>query len=402
MGEQKERRPVEQFLQELITVGVQERASDIHIEPVGKGYWVRYRVDGILRPMGMTLPQDVGRSIVAAIKAKADLDLAESRLPQDGRFSGNFDGVPLDLRVSTLPTPLGEKVVLRLLPKEAPIKEIEQLGMEEDTLKVWSRLIRSPQGMLLVVGPTGSGKTTTLYASLRRISSTSVNIVTVEDPIEYRLPLVTQTQVHPEIGLTFANLLKHILRQDPDIIMVGEIRDEETASIAFRASLTGHLVLSTLHTQDSIEAVTRLLDLRVERYLIGACLLGVLAQRLVRTVCPFCSSEFEPTLEEREIIKSLTGEEVDESWVFRRGKGCRKCGQTGYYGRTGVFELLVFSGAVKEAFFSGANQWELREVAKRQGMRNMVEDALLKVKKGQTTVGEVLRVVASVLGGEAL
>lgn len=393
-----EGRPVERFLQELITVAVKERASDLHLEPTERGYWVRFRVDGLLRMTGTSLPPEIGRSVVAALKAKADLDLAESRLPQDGRFSGVFDGTPLDIRVSTLPTPLGEKVVLRLLPKEAPLQDLSQLGMDEATLKVWQRLIHSPQGMVLVVGPTGSGKTTTLYASLRKISKVTVNIVTVEDPIEYRLPLVTQTQVHPEIGLTFASLLRHILRQDPDIIMVGEIRDEETASIAFRAALTGHLVLSTLHTQDSVEAVTRLLDLNVERYLVGACLLGVLAQRLVRTVCPFCAQETEPSPEEVAFIKAVTGKEPDESWKFKRGKRCTKCGQTAYLGRTGVFELLLFSGAVKEAFFSGATQWELRKVAKEQGMKTMMENALEKVRKGVTTVGEIWRVIGK--GGE--
>jgi len=397
---EKEPRPVEQFVYELITVGVKERASDIHIEPFNNGYLVRYRIDGLLRPMGISLPLDLGRRLVGAIKAMADMDLAESRFPQDGRFSGNFDGVPLDLRVSTLPTPLGEKVVLRLLPKEAPIKELNQLGMEEDTLASWKKLIKSPQGMILVVGPTGSGKTTTLYASLRSISSPSVNIVTVEDPIEYRLPMVTQTQVHPEIGLTFSLLLKHILRQDPDIIFVGEIRDEETASIAFRAALTGHLVFSTLHTQDSFEAVTRLLDLGVERYLVGACLLGVLAQRLVRTVCPFCSIPASPLPEEVAAVKAVMGKEPEGDWKFVRGRGCTKCGQTGYLGRTGIFELLVFSKDVKEAFFSGANQWELRKVAKEKGMRTMVEDGMLKVKEGKTTVGEVLRVTSTLMEGE--
>jgi len=397
---QERQRPVEQFLFELITVGVKERASDIHLEPFQNGYLVRYRIDGLLRLMGLSLPLELGRRLVAAIKAMAEMDLAESRLPQDGRFSGTFDGVPLDLRVSTLPTPFGEKVVLRLLPKEAPIKELSQLGMDEETLRKWKGLIKSPQGMLLVVGPTGSGKTTTLYASLRAILNPSFSIVTVEDPIEYRLPMVIQTQVHPEIGLTFSVLLRHILRQDPDIIFIGEIRDEETASMAFRAALTGHLVFSTLHTQDSVEAITRLLDLGVERYLVGACLLGVLAQRLVRTVCPFCSSPFPPLPEEREFIKKVMGKEAEGDWTFLRGKGCGKCGQTGYLGRTGIFELLVFSGEVKEAFFSGASSWEIRKVAKEKGMRTMVEEGLLKVKEGKTTVGEVMRVAASLLEGE--
>jgi len=390
-----EPRPAEQFLSELIAVGIRERASDLHLEPVDGGYWVRYRIDGLLRWMGGKMPMEVGRRLVAAIKAKAELDLAESRLPQDGRISGVFDGVPLDLRVSTLPTPLGEKVVIRFLPKEAPIKELSQLGMGEETLQKWRELIKSPQGLLLVVGPTGSGETTTLYASLRAISNLSVNIVTVEDPIEYRLPMVTQTQVHPEIGLTFSVLLRHILRQDPDILFVGEVRDEETAQMAFRAALTGHLVFSTLHTQDAVEAITRLLDLGVPRYLVGGCLLGVLAQRLVRTVCPFCAEPVTPFPEEVAAIVALTGQKPDESWQFRRGRGCRQCGQTGYRGRTGVFELLVFTEGVKEVFFSGANQWELRKVAKAEGMRTLGEAGIEKVRTGQTTVGEVMRVLGS-------
>ncbi len=392
-------RPVGQFLQELLASAVQERATDIHIEPFERGYMVRFRVDGVLRLTGLSLPQPVGRGVVGAIKAMANMDLAESRLPQDGRFSGTYDGTPLDIRVSTLPTPYGEKVVLRLLPKEAPIKELSQLGMEEDTLSNWSELLKTPSGLLLVVGPTGSGKTTTLYASLRKITTAAVNVVTVEDPIEYRLPLVNQTQVHPEIGLTFATLLRHILRQDPDIIFVGEIRDEETASIAFRAALTGHLVLSTLHTQDAVEAVTRLLDLGVERFLVAACLLGVLAQRLVRLVCPSCSERVSPFPEEAALVKAWTGREPGEDWEWRRGKGCQKCRFTSYWGRTGVFELLVFQGEIKEAFLKGADSLSLRKIAIRQGMRPLVEDALLKVKRGKTTIGEVMRVVASLRGG---
>ncbi len=394
-----EERPVGQFVHELLSFAVQERATDIHIEPSERGYWVRYRVDGVLRLTGLSLPFPVGRGVVASIKGMAEMDLAESRLPQDGRFSGAYDGVPLDVRVSTLPTPLGEKVVLRLLPKEAPMKELNQLGMEEDTLKAWTELLKSPSGLLLVVGPTGSGKTTTLYASLRKVATASVNVVTVEDPIEYRLPFVTQTQVHPEIGLTFATLLRHILRQDPDIIFIGEIRDEETASIAFRAALTGHLVFSTLHTQDAAEAITRLLDLGVERFLVSACLLGVLAQRLVRLVCPFCSEGVAPFDEEKSLVKAWMGKEPDESWKWLRGKGCQKCGFTSYRGRTGVFELLVFEKTVKEAFLEGASSLSLRKLAKGLGMRSLIEDALWKVKKGQTTVGEALRVVASLRVG---
>lgn len=383
--------PAVTFVKRLISIGVRERASDIHIEPQEDGAYIRYRIDGVLRPPGKPIPSALGRGVISAIKVMAEMDVAETRLPQDGRIQGVFDGHALDIRVATLPTPYGEKVAMRLLDKSVSLLELEQLGFDNDVGVKFEELVTRPQGMVLVVGPTGSGKTTTLYAALNRIKSPQMHIVTVEDPIEYRIKGITQTQVQPEIGLTFATQLRAILRQDPDVILIGEIRDSETAQIAFRAALTGHLVLSTLHTLDAPSAVIRLLDMGIERYLISGCLSGVLAQRLVRMVCPRCRKRYEPSKEEL-FSANLRWEDVRD-WKFYRGAGCNYCGGSGYRGRTGIFELLIMKGELQEAVHSGATGQELKRIAMDSGMRTLREDALSKVKAGITTLEEMNRIV---------
>jgi len=354
--------PIIRMLNALLTQAARDGASDIHIEPYERTSSVRFRVDGTLREV-VQPNRALHAALISRLKIMADLDIAEKRLPQDGRISLRIGTRAVDVRVSTLPSAHGERAVLRLLDKSESQLSLESVGMQGDVLKRFEHLVTQPHGIILVTGPTGSGKTTTLYAALQRLDAGSNNIMTVEDPIEYELPGVGQTQVNAKIDLTFAKALRAILRQDPDIIMIGEIRDFETAQIAIQASLTGHLVLATLHTNDAASAVNRLIDMGVEPFLLSSSLLGVLAQRLVRKVCTHC-----------------------------RGAGCGECGQTGYAGRTGVFELLVTDDTIRAQIHNRASEAEIRAAARAAGMTLMREDGERLVQAGITSREELVRV----------
>jgi type IV pilus assembly protein PilB len=386
--------PVVRIVEDMVSRAANQRASDIHIEPRADNFLVRFRIDGLLQSI-VQLPIDMHRSVVSRVKILGGIDISETRLPQDGRFATIVDDRPIDLRVSTLPTYWGEKVVLRLLDKSAAFVSLSQLGMLPEMMKQYDVLLQSKQGMLLVTGPTGSGKSTTLYASLHKVKDDTLNITTVEDPIEYEVEGVNQTQVHPRIDLTFARCLRHILRQDPDIILVGEVRDYETAEMAFRAALTGHLVLSTLHTNDAPSAATRLIDMDVQPYLIASCVIGVLAQRLVRRICPRCKEQCDPTPTEVEELR-LTPEQAGRI-QFYRGRGCEQCRNTGHYGRVGLYELMAMTNDVRDLIVKRANAAELRQAAVRGGMRTLRFDGLSKINAGITSASEVIRVM---LAGE--
>ncbi|GAA4343920.1 type II secretion system ATPase GspE [Pigmentiphaga soli] len=367
--------PVIRMINALFTQAARDGASDIHIEPFETHSVVRYRVDGTLRDV-VSPRKALHAALISRIKIMANLDISEKRLPQDGRIALRVGGRPIDVRVSTLPTGHGERAVLRLLDKEAGRLELGRLGMDPTLLAELDRLIRQPHGIVLVTGPTGSGKTTTLYAALGRLDASTTNILTVEDPIEYDLPGISQTQVNAKINMSFALALRAILRQDPDVIMIGEIRDLETAQIAVQASLTGHLVLATLHTNDSVSAVTRLTDMGVEPFLLSSSLLGVVAQRLVRRLCPDCKRpETEP-----------------DGRVVYRPVGCPSCSHTGYAGRTGIHELYVIDDTQRRLIHEGVGEQALREAAAAAGMRTMREDGERWVASGITSPEEVLRV----------
>jgi general secretion pathway protein E len=362
--------PVIRMINALLTQALRDGASDIHIEPFEQTSVVRFRVDGSLRDV-VRPRKAIHGSLISRIKIMAQLDIAEKRLPQDGRITLRIGGKPVDVRVSTLPTGHGERAVLRLLDKEAGRLDLQHLGMGADMLPQFDRLIKQPHGIVLVTGPTGSGKTTTLYAALSLLNATTTNIMTVEDPIEYDLAGVGQTQVNARIDMTFAKALRAILRQDPDVIMIGEIRDLETAQIAVQASLTGHLVLATLHTNDAAAAVTRLLDMGIEPFLLSSSLLGVLAQRLVRKLCGSCKT-FDGT-----------------HW---QAVGCEHCGHTGYQGRVGVYELLETTEQIRAQIHNRASEAEVKAAAVRGGMRTMREDGERWLRDGTTTPAEMLRV----------
>jgi type IV pilus assembly protein PilB len=379
-----------EIVRAILREAIRLRASDIHIEPRSDYVQVRYRIDGRLTTH-TTLPSDMLRYVVSRIKILADCDISETRLPQDGRFATTIDDRVIDLRVSTLPTFWGEKVVLRILDRSNTLVSLSQLGFAPETLREFEKLIRSPQGMLLVTGPTGSGKSTTLYAALHAINDETRNITTVEDPIEYEVEGVNQTQVHPRIDLTFARALRHILRQDPDVILVGEIRDLETAEMAFRASLTGHLVLTTLHTNDAPSAATRLIDTGVQPYIVASSLIGVLAQRLVRRICTRCRETCEPSPVELERL-ALTPEQAKKI-QFHRGRGCPRCRNTGYSGRIALYELMTMSPELREAISSNQNASILRQIAIRKGMRTLKMDGLAKIHQGVTSAAEVISVM---------
>jgi general secretion pathway protein E len=362
--------PVIRMINALLTQSLREGASDIHIEPFEQTSVVRFRIDGSLRDV-VRPRKAIHASLISRIKIMSQLDIAEKRLPQDGRITLRIGGKPVDVRVSTLPTGHGERAVLRLLDKEAGRLDLSHLGMSGAMLPQFDRQINQPHGIVLVTGPTGSGKTTTLYAALSRLNATTTNILTVEDPIEYDLIGVGQTQVNARIDMTFAKALRAILRQDPDVIMIGEIRDLETAQIAVQASLTGHLVLATLHTNDAAAAVTRLLDMGIEPFLLSSSLLGVMAQRLVRKLCPHC--------------KRSDG----EHW---HAVGCERCGQTGYHGRVGVYELLETTDQIRAQIHNRASEAEIRDLAQKSGMKTMREDGERWLRDGTTTQAELLRV----------
>jgi general secretion pathway protein E len=380
--------PVIRMINALLLQALRERASDLHFEPYDARSVVRFRVDGVLRDI-IEPPRALHAALVSRLKIMASLDIAEKRLPQDGRIALKLGDKQVDVRMSTLPTGAGERVVLRLLDKDAARLDLTALGMSESTRDMIDRLIREPHGIVLVTGPTGSGKTTTLYAALSRLPRGSVNMMTVEDPIEYALDGVAQTQVNAHIDLDFARALRAILRQDPDIIMIGEIRDLETAQIAVQASLTGHLVLATLHTNDAASAVTRLADMGVEPYLLASSLLGVLAQRLVRTLCPVCRVAHAPSPGESKLNAALGLPPDQPVWTT---PGCDACNYTGHRGRTGVYELLPVDDAIRRDIHDGAGELALREAALRGGMRSLRADGARWIAEGHTSLAELLRV----------
>jgi type IV pilus assembly protein PilB len=384
-----ERTPAVRLVSAILSAAATKKASDIHIEPQALGTVVRVRVDGVLREL-THIPVELQNALVSRIKILADLDIAERRVPQDGRFLVQIGGKNLDLRVSTLPTHYGEKVVMRLLDPASTRVTLADLGFTEENARVLQNVLSQPQGMVLVTGPTGSGKSTTLYAALNMLRSPGINIITVEDPIEYKIEEVNQVQVNVKAGLTFATCLRSMLRQDPNVIMVGEIRDTETAEIALQAAQTGHLVLSTLHTNDSISAITRLLDLDVPAFLIASSVTLVIAQRLVRKLCT-CRAQVPITTEyAARLLSAGVTEFEDKMWV---PVGCVACDGTGYRGRTGIYEVLLFDDAMRSALRSSTRDEEMRDLARSSGMRTMQEDALDKVRAGLTSMEEVLRVV---------
>ncbi|MCI0343630.1 MAG: GspE/PulE family protein [Planctomycetales bacterium] len=380
------------LVNQVFLEALKERASDIHVEPFEDELRIRYRIDGVLHKTVM--PPEVRKfqaAIISRLKIMANLNIAEKRVPQDGRIKLKVHGREIDVRVSVIPTLLGEGIVLRLLDRQSILFGLGELGMASDTLTLWERLIEEPYGILLVTGPTGSGKTTSLYAALQKINSMDQKIITIEDPVEYLLPGVNQIQVRPKVGLDFAKGLRHILRHDPDIVMIGEIRDRETAEIAVQASLTGHLVFSTLHTNDAPSAVTRLVDMGVEPYLIASSVEGLMAQRLVRTVCRRCRVE-EPPPDRAALARYVGDEEVAAVRVLARGTGCEECRFTGYRGRIGIFELFRVTEKVKELIMERATANRIRREAVGAGMRTLLLDGWRLVKEGKTTFDEVLRV----------
>jgi general secretion pathway protein E len=380
--------PVVRMINALLLQALRERASDLHFEPYDARAVVRFRVDGMLRDV-IEPPRALHGALVSRLKIMASLDIAEKRLPQDGRIALKLGGRQVDVRVSTLPTGAGERVVLRLLDQQSARLDLAMLGMSDATLAGIDRVIREPHGILLVTGPTGSGKTTTLYAALARLPRGSANMMTVEDPIEYALDGVAQTQVSPRIDLTFARALRAILRQDPDVIMIGEIRDLETAQIAVQASLTGHLVLATLHTNDAASAVTRLADMGVEPYLLASSLLGVLAQRLLRTLCHACRVSMPPDGGERRLLAALGLAGDGPVWS---APGCDACNGTGFAGRTGIYEYLAVDDALRRLIHDGAGEIGLRDAALRAGMRPMRSDGARYLADGTTSLAELTRV----------
>jgi type IV pilus assembly protein PilB len=379
--------PVIRFVNYLIFDALKQGASDIHIEPKEKQLKIRYRIDGILFE-AMNPPHAMAPAICSRLKIMANLDISERRLPQDGRIRAVVNNRKIDLRMSTLPTVNGEKVVMRILDTKSINVNLDDLGFSENALTIWKNQIDQPHGIILVTGPTGSGKTTTLYSSLRQMDANKLNISTVEDPVEYHLGSVNQTQMHDKIGMTFAKALKALLRQDPDVVMLGEIRDNETATIAVQAALTGHLVLSTLHTNDAPSSITRLINIGVEPYLISSALNAVLAQRLVRKICKECRAEFEPSNEMKEF---LTLQGFSGQKIFK-GKGCDRCRKTGYTGRLGIYEMLVMDDSLRDMVTRNPDVVQFRKLCRERGLVTLREDGFDKVMKGLTTVDEIIRV----------
>ncbi|MCK4625992.1 MAG: Flp pilus assembly complex ATPase component TadA [Phycisphaerae bacterium] len=379
--------PIRRLVNMVLLQAIRDRASDIHFEPFENEFKIRYRIDGLLYEM-VPPPKSIALAIASRIKVMADLDIAERRLPQDGRIELVINGQPVDLRISVLPTMFGESVVMRVLDRSQVSLDLEQVGFREDDLRIFRQLINRPNGICVVTGPTGSGKTTTLYSGLNELNDVAVKILTTEDPVEYDIDGLIQVQINDAIGLTFGRCLRSFLRQDPDIILVGEIRDLETGEIAIQASLTGHMVFSTLHTNDAPSAIARLLDLGLEPYLITATLEGIVGQRLVRRICPRCREEFTPT-EEMLMELQLRPENV-AGRTFFRGSGCDYCRGTGYSGRTGIFEIMLLDDTIRELIIGRASTNALREAARRRGMRTLRESGLLLIYDGVTTIEEVV------------
>jgi general secretion pathway protein E len=383
--------PVIRMINALLLQALRERASDLHFEPYEARSVVRFRVDGVLRDV-VEPPRALHAALVSRLKVMASLDIAEKRLPQDGRMALKLGDKSVDVRVSTLPTGPGERVVLRLLDKDTARLDLAALGMSEPTRDAIDALVREPHGILLVTGPTGSGKTTTLYAAMSRLPRGELNVMTAEDPIEFALDGVGQTQVNPRIDFTFARALRSILRQDPDIVMIGEIRDLETAQIAVQASLTGHLVLATLHTNDAVSAVTRLADMGVETYLLASSLLGVLAQRLVRCLCPTCRTASAPTAGEAALLAELG---LPSGQPLYKPVGCAECGDSGYRGRTGIYELVLVDETLRRLIHDHAGEAALREACARTGVRSLRGDGARWLADGTTSLAELLRVTGA-------
>ena len=379
--------PAVRMVDSIIKNAISDRASDIHIEPFENYVKIRYRIDGQLVEV-LRSPKETHASIISRIKILSNLNIAEKRIPQDGRIFMKVDGAEVDLRVSVLPTVNGEKAVIRILDRKNFLISKDKLGIDEDDLKRMNKIIKSPYGIILVTGPTGSGKSTTLYAILNDFNTVDRNIITVEDPVEYTMDGINQVNVNPRAGLSFASGLRAILRQDPDIIMIGEIRDNETAEIATRAAITGHLVLSTIHTNDSASAVVRLIDMGIEPYLINTAVAGVIAQRLVRKICPNCKEEYEVS----EYEKGLLGVSNDQELKLYKGKGCPKCGKSGYHGRIGVYEIMEITKAHRELILQGGSTDKLKKLNEKLGMRTLNAACRELVKAGTTTIDEFLRI----------
>ncbi len=390
---ESEEAPVVALVNLAILRAVKEKASDIHIEPFGEDILkVRYRIDGILHDV-MSLPRNLQLSVISRIKIMSDLDIAEKRLPQDGRIQVNVGGRNINIRVSILPAVTGESAVLRILDPSSILLELDSLGFSPDILPNFLSLIKKPNGIILVTGPTGSGKSTTLYTTLNLLNSTEKKIMTIEDPVEYRLKGISQVQAKPKIGLTFAAGLRSFLRQDPDIMLVGEIRDKETAEIAVQAALTGHIVLSTLHTNDAPSSVIRLIDMGIEPFLISSAVVGIIAQRLVRRICSKCKKEIKMTPDIKKILDEY-GINSNEITLYK-GEGCPYCKETGYKGRIAIFEMMVITDNIRDLISNNATTAKLRETAIKEGMCQLREDGIKKVCEGLTTIDEILRVASS-------
>ncbi len=392
---------IPRFFENILSMAILEKTTDIHISPEKLGAHIFFRIDGIMRYY-YSYPLDIHNTLVARIKILCNMDIAEKRKPQDGSFTYKFQDEEYDMRVSTVPTAYGENVVIRILSKNASLFKLQNLGFEPDILEKFRRLINKPRGIILITGPTGSGKTTTLYASLREINILEKNVLTVEDPIEYKFPFIKQTQVNEKAGYTFAKAIRSFLRQDPDVILVGEIRDEETAHMAIRASITGHLVLSTLHTNNAIGAIPRLIDMNIKSYMVASGLIAVSGQRLVRKICPFCRETEEYTIEEFskknkydiKLIEKLAEPFLDNGkLLINFGKGCEHCRFTGYQGRNTIVELLEIDEDIEDLIARNETPLRILQVAKNKGMKTLEEDGLIKVFRGITTVEEVKRVV---------
>jgi general secretion pathway protein E len=383
--EQGEQNPVIRMVNSILLEAIQQGASDIHFEPTEEGLSIRYRIDGCLQKRH-TPPRDYQPQILTRIKVMSKMDIAEHRLPQDGRIKLRQGGKEIDFRVSTLPIVHGERIVLRILDKGNVLLGLDRIGMGDAALKQFRKLIHMPEGIVLVTGPTGSGKTTTLYSAIAEINDNETNIITVEDPVEYKINGISQMNVNPKIELNFAKGLRHILRQDPDVIMIGEIRDRETAEIAIQASLTGHLVLSTLHTNDAPAALTRLADMGIEPYLLSSSILGVVAQRLVRQICPHCKESYTPS------EKEATEVGLPKEARFYRGKGCPHCFETGYKGRHAIYEIMPISSKIKAQVLKSQDAQEIRKEALSEGMKTLFEQGTQLILEGITTSAELLRV----------
>ena len=380
--------PVRKLVNLVLLQAIKDKASDIHFEPFENEFKMRYRIDGILYEM-MPPPPHIAPAIASRIKVMANLDIAERRLPQDGRIELSVNNQPIDLRVSVLPTMFGESVVMRVLDRSNVQLDLDKLGMREDDLAITRQLIHKPNGICIVTGPTGCGKTTTLYAALRELNDISSKLITAEDPVEYDIDGIIQCQIKPDIELTFGRILRHMLRQDPDIILVGEVRDKETAEIAVQASLTGHMVFSTLHTNDAPSAVARLLDLGLEPFLVTATLEGIIAQRLVRKICVHCKTEYQPS-EEQLMELDLRPDDV-RGRTFYYGKGCDACNNTGFRGRQGIFEIMILDDDLRDLIINRASTQVLRQEARKRGMRTLRQSGLMAIYDGVTTIGEVVR-----------